>query len=216
MNMSKHLLANERNTWEIHEKSAKYLWSSPVIACLEARWRRSNETWINASHPLRFSVQWQRRKAYIERNGISERVRAQARRRRIKLCFPGRNARRCLSPFDARNSQRGDPGCRARRKMQLEETVVALTRESSAIHRRQPWILMDLFSPRGAFGRNDADLHYAIYARIVSRYIHGCMLTKEDGESPFAASFFSLFISFLIYFLSSPRFMIPLGQYSCV
>ena len=124
-----------------------------------------------------------------------------------KTLFPkenkrGMGARRCLSPFDARNSQRGDPGCRARRKMQLEETVVALTRESSAIHRRQPWILMDLFSPRGAFGRNDADLHYAIYARIVSRYIHGCMLTKEDGESPFAASFFFSFYLFpYIFFI---------------
>lgn len=61
-----------------------------VIACLEARWRRSDETWINASHPLCFSALWQRRKTYIERNGISGRVRMQARRRRIKLCFSGR------------------------------------------------------------------------------------------------------------------------------
>jgi len=87
-----------------------------------------------------------------------------------KTLFPGENtrgtdARRCLGPFDVGYFP-------ARRSGLQSSPKNAIGRNGRCAYARKlrypPAAAMNFdgsFSLRGAFGRNDADLHYAIYAR---------------------------------------------------
>lgn len=118
-----------------------------------------------------------------------------------------------LRPFNACNSRRGDSGCSSPKNAVARNGRCAYARKLRFIHRhiyiqRATMNFDGSFFPRGAFGRNDADLHYAIYVRdlrarvrVVSRqiYLVGCARRKN---TPFVFLFFFLFLS-----LSRPLFI---------
>lgn len=166
----------------------------------------------------------------IEKNDVSGRVYTSTRRRRIKLCrpFPGENTQSCVS---VHHSTPTIPDAAiqvaARRKMQLQETVVALTREKAPFYppayiQRATMNFDGSFFPRGAFGRNDADLHYAIYVRDLRARPHsfaiyvvvGCARRKN---TPFRSVRVSPFFSFpYLFFIITSRFAVSLARYTCV
>lgn len=177
---------------------------------LEVRRRRSDETWINASRSLLLPPLAKReknaRRARIGKNDVSGRVYTSTRGRRIKLCrsFPGENTRRVASPVHWMPAI-PDAAIQVatRRKMQLQEAVVALTRESSAlsagIYSERPWILMDPFSPAELSAGTTLicimQFTCAIYTRAPARFLD----IRGWSGSPKEYSLFLSFFLFIFY-----------------
>lgn len=121
-----------------------------------------------------------------------------------KTLFPGENTRARNGRERGGSSVHSIPGIpgAAIQAAELAEKYgrnVALTRESSAIHCRRPWILMDLSSPpppppAGSFRPERCRFALCnLHARIVLRYIRDCTCSRKTNPvSPRMHLLFSL------------------------
>lgn len=143
-----------------------------------------------------------------------------------KTLFPGENTRARNGRERGGSSVHSIPGIpgAAIQAAELAEKYgrnVALTRESSAIHCRRPWILMDLSSPpppRGKLSPGTMPICIMQFTRAHSFKIYTWLHVLAKDESclaAYASSFLSLFSSSL-YVLLSPQFAVPLARYGCV
>lgn len=167
--MNTHLFASENETHERDAQSTYGLRDSAPWSAMKEKRRNMNKC---ISPAAILCAATEKRGVHREKWHLSGRVHTPARRRWLKLCSPGRIreewARGCASV----HSMPGIPGATIRscREPAPKNAVgrngrCAYTRKLRYPPAWWPWILIDLFPPRGAFGRNDADLHYAIYAR---------------------------------------------------
>lgn len=189
------------------------------------RWRRNDETWINASRLLFFPTKRRkknarRRKAenahrekwrlwtrvYVDTTTADKTLSPVPRRKYTEL--------RLRPPFNADNSRRGDSGCSSPKNVVARNGRCAYARESSVlstgIYSERPWILMDPFSPAELSAGTTLicimQFTCAIYARarIVSRYTW-LLVALAERIPHFAPFVFPLFSPSLIYFLLSLR-----------
>lgn len=167
------------------------------------------------------------RRARIEKNDVSGRVYTPTQGRRIKLCrsFPGENTRRVASPsIQCRQFPSRRFGLQLAEKCSCKKRSLRL-REKAPLYPTAKRATMNFdgsFFPRGAFGRNDADLHYAIYvrdlhARAPAQFldIRGWLSSPNEYRfAPFVLLF--LFLFSCLFFILTWRFAVSLVRYTCV